>query len=70
MNYDELGVECAWPVRQESWAEVLDQRDVWVAKQEGPTRLTLVTCYPFDVLTAGGSQRYVLLAFLSGPTSS
>jgi sortase A len=52
------------------WAEVLDQRDVWVAKQEGPTRLTLVTCYPFEALAAGGSQRYVLLAFLSGSTSS
>jgi sortase A len=46
-------------------AEVLDRRDVWVMKQAGPTRLTLITCYPFDALRAGGPQRYVLLAFLS-----
>lgn len=42
---------------------VLDKRDMWVAKQEGPTRLTLVTCYPFDALRAGGPQRYVVFAF-------
>lgn len=46
-------------------AMVLDRRDVWVAKQEGPTRLTLITCYPFDALRAGTAQRYVLFAFLS-----
>jgi sortase A len=44
------------------WAEVLDRRDVWVAKQEGPARLTLVTCYPFDALRAGGPLRYVVVA--------
>ena len=48
-----------------SWAEVLDEREVWVAKQEGPTRLTLITGYPFDARRAGGSLRYVVLAFLS-----
>lgn len=46
-------------------AEVVDRRDVWVMEQSGPARLTLVTCYPFDALRAGGPQRYVLLAFLS-----
>ena len=45
--------------------EVLDRREVWVTKQEGPARLTLVTCYPFDAWRAGGNQRYVLVAFLS-----
>lgn len=44
-------------------ASVLHKGDVWVAKQEGPDRLTLVTCYPFDALRAGGSQRYVVFAF-------
>jgi sortase A len=44
-------------------ASVLDRRDVWVAKQEGPNRLTLVTCYPLDALRAGGPQRYVVFAF-------
>ena len=44
-------------------ADVLDQGDIWVTKQEGPTRLTLVTCFPFDALRAGGRQRYVVFAF-------
>jgi len=44
-------------------ASVLHKGDVWVAKQEGPDRLTLVTCYPFDALRAGGPQRYVVFAF-------
>jgi sortase A len=43
-------------------ADVLDRREVWVAKQDGPTRLTLVTCYPFDVLSADGPLRYVVVA--------
>ena len=43
---------------------VLHKGDVWVAKQEGPTRLTLVTCFPFDALRAGGAQRYVVFAFV------
>jgi len=46
-------------------ASVLDKRDLWVAKQEGPNRLTLVTCYPFDAPRAGGTQRYVVFAFES-----
>jgi sortase A len=45
--------------------EVLDRREVWVTKQEGPARLTLLTCYPFDAWRASSSQRYVLVAFLS-----
>jgi sortase A len=43
-------------------ARVLDKRDVWVLENEGPTRLTLVTCYPFDALRAGGPLRYVVTA--------
>jgi sortase A len=46
-------------------AEIVDRRDVRAMEQAGPARLTLVTCYPFDALRAGGPQRYVLLAFLS-----
>ena len=30
-----------------------------------PRRLTLVTCFPFDALRAGGPQRYVVFAFES-----
>lgn len=43
-------------------ADVLDRRDTWVAQQEGPTRLTLVTCYPFDALGGDGPLRYVVVA--------
>ena len=42
--------------------EVLDKRDTWVTKNEGPGRLTLVTCWPFDALRAGGPGRYVVFA--------
>lgn len=43
--------------------QVVDRGDVWVARQEGPTRLTLVTCFPFNALRAGGAQRYVVSAY-------
>ncbi|HLS84984.1 MAG TPA: class GN sortase [Burkholderiales bacterium] len=46
-------------------ARILDRRSTWVMEQAGPSRLTLVTCYPFGALRAGGPERYVLLAFLS-----
>ena len=65
---DELLVERADGTRvvyQVRDALVLDKRDVWVAKQEGPNRLTLVTCYPFEALHAGGPQRFVVFAFES-----
>jgi sortase A len=42
--------------------DVLDKRDTWVAKNEGPSRLTLITCWPFDALRAGGPERYVVIA--------
>ena len=46
-----------------AYATVLDRRDMWVADPEGPTRLTLVTCYPFDALGVDGRLRYVVVAF-------
>jgi len=42
--------------------DVLDKRDTWVARNGGGTRLTLVTCWPFDALRAGGPERYVVIA--------
>jgi len=48
-----------------SATQVLDRREVWDTKQEGPARLTLVTCYRFDARRAGGRRRRVLVAFLS-----
>ena len=41
---------------------IVDQRDVAVVADTGDTRLTLVTCYPFDALRAGGPLRYVVTA--------
>jgi sortase A len=42
--------------------DVLDKRETWVTKNEGDSRLTLITCWPFDALRAGGPQRYVVIA--------
>ncbi len=42
--------------------DVLDKSDTWVTRNTGGTRLTLVTCWPFDALRAGGPERYVVIA--------
>jgi sortase A len=42
--------------------DVLDKRDVWVTRNDVGTRLTLITCWPFDALRAGGPERYVVIA--------
>ena len=42
--------------------DVLDKRDTWVTRNDGGTRLTLITCWPFDALRAGGDERYVVIA--------
>jgi sortase A len=52
----------AWRRYRVKAAEVLDQAETWVTRQEGFTRLTLITCYPFDALQAGGPLRYVVFA--------
>ena len=52
----------AWRRYRVEAAAVLDAADLWVTRQDGPTRLTLVTCYPFDALRPGGPQRYVVFA--------
>jgi len=43
-------------------AEVLDEKEMWVTRQNGATRMTLITCYPFDAVRAGGPLRYVVFA--------
>ena len=43
-------------------AQVLDKTDTAVIANDGDTRLTLITCYPFDALRAGGRERYVVSA--------
>jgi sortase A len=47
--------------------QVVDKSDVYVARNGGDTRLTLVTCWPFDALRAGGPQRYVVTAITTVP---
>jgi sortase A len=41
---------------------VTDKRDLAPLDPAGPTRLTLVTCWPFDAVRPGGPQRYVVTA--------
>lgn len=44
-------------------SEIVDKRDTRVlAQNDDEARLTLVTCYPFDALRAGGPLRYVVTA--------
>lgn len=56
-----------------SGARVVDRRETWVVRDAGDTRLTLVTCYPFDAVRPGGPLRYVVTALLAdgpdGPAS-
>lgn len=42
--------------------DVLDKRETWVTRNDGDLRLTLITCWPFDALRAGGDERYVVIA--------
>lgn len=44
---------------------VLHRSDVWIARQHGPARLTLVTCWPLERWRAGGDQRYAVVALAS-----
>ena len=44
-------------------AEIVDKSDTRVLAQRlGESRLTLITCYPFDALRPGGPLRYVVTA--------
>ena len=42
--------------------DVIDEHDLSVTEQRGIDQLTLVTCWPFDAVTPGGPQRYVVSA--------
>ena len=41
---------------------VLDRSDTWVTRNVDGSRLTLVTCWPFNALRASGPVRYVVIA--------
>ena len=43
-------------------SHVVDRAQLAVAADTADTRLTLVTCYPFDALHPGGPLRYVVVA--------
>jgi sortase A len=42
--------------------EIIDSRQFDLVLEPGLHRLSLVTCYPFDAVTAGGPLRYVVTA--------
>jgi len=41
---------------------VVNKRETWVAQPTPRPQLTLITCYPFDAVTAGGPDRFVVTA--------
>ncbi len=45
--------------------EIIDSREYDLVLEPGLSRLSLVTCYPFDAVTAGGPLRYVITALPS-----
>jgi sortase A len=49
---------------------IVDEKDTWITRSRGVPMLTLVTCYPFDAIVPGGSQRYVITARLALPVKS
>jgi len=42
---------------------LIDQRDMWITKQEGPSRLTLLLRAPDEKLPGHASMRYVISAY-------
>jgi sortase A len=42
--------------------DVVNDSDTWLLAPDLDDRLRLVTCYPFDAVQAGASQRYVVTA--------
>jgi sortase A len=56
------GIRFAYTVEE---ARVVDKQDGWIAADRGAPLLTLITCWPFDALAAGGPARYVVVARLA-----
>jgi sortase A len=55
-----------WQAYRVAETRVTDKTDLSPLDPSGPTRLTLITCWPFDALRAGGPQRYVVTAVAQG----
>lgn len=52
-----------------AYTAIVDKKDLRVMAQSAESsRLTLITCYPFDALTAGGPLRYVVTAMPVAPS--
>ena len=45
-----------------SWLEVIDSKKQNLVLDQVNNRITLMTCYPFDAVSAGGPLRYVVTA--------
>ncbi|HKR66449.1 MAG TPA: class GN sortase, partial [Thermoanaerobaculia bacterium] len=41
---------------------IVDKHDTWVTSEGSGATLTLITCYPFGAVVAGGPQRFVMSA--------
>ncbi len=61
---DPLQLETAGGIRtfKVDTLEIIDSRYFDLVLEPGLDRLSLVTCYPFDAVTAGGPLRYVVTA--------
>jgi sortase A len=42
--------------------QIVSEKDSWVLEQKTGSILRLLTCYPFDSMVPGGSQRYLVTA--------
>lgn len=50
-------------------ATIVDAGEAWVMNEPQVSRLSLVTCYPFEAIVPGGSQRYIVSAVEVNPES-
>lgn len=48
-------------------ATIADAADAWVESEPLMSRLSLITCYPFESIIPGGSQRYIVSAIEVNP---
>lgn len=48
-------------------ASIVEAGEAWVESEPQTSRLSLVTCYPFESIVPGGSQRYIVSAVEVNP---
>ena len=54
-------------VYQVEQAAITEAGDAWVESEPLTSRLSLITCYPFEAIVPGGSQRYIVSAIEVNP---